>query len=115
MTTANPDRIYQARLAADMSRTDLAHAIRIHTNGAIKASERSVRRWEKGEHAPSDGVIPAIAQATGKDIDFFYEQNGDGSSDDEDESSMHLTVGDMVIDLTQIVRLARKPGSEVSP
>lgn len=57
-----------------MSRADLAHAIRKSTE--LKASERGVRGWERDEYAPSAAAVAAIAQATGRDIEFFY-ANGD--------------------------------------
>lgn len=69
----SPGRMMDARLAADMSRADLAAALRKATSGRLKASERGIRGWEKGEYAPSADVIPAYAIATGKPLDFFYE------------------------------------------
>jgi transcriptional regulator with XRE-family HTH domain len=79
---ANPARIKAARLAANMSRSDLAFAIRQHTGGAIKTTERGVAGWENKEYAPSDGVIPAIAAVTGKEIGFFYEADSDDDGDE---------------------------------
>ncbi|HMA26097.1 MAG TPA: helix-turn-helix transcriptional regulator [Solirubrobacterales bacterium] len=67
-----PERITEARLNADMSRSDLAYAIRRQTGGHIKATDRGVLRWEKGENAPRDGVVAAIAAVTGRAIEFFY-------------------------------------------
>jgi transcriptional regulator with XRE-family HTH domain len=84
--SVNPDRIREARLRANMSRADLAFAIREATAGRIKATERSIRRWEKREHAPSDGVVPAIAQATGETIAYFYAED-EGEDDDDDDVS----------------------------
>ena len=79
----SPGRIVQARLAANMSRADLAYAIRSASGGQIKANEQSVRRWEKALHSPSADGIAAIAQATGHDIEFFYtEADPDGDEDD---------------------------------
>lgn len=83
---ANPKRIEAARLGADMSRADLAAALRRVTSGRLKASERGIRGWEKGEYAPSDGVIPAYALATGRPLDFFY-ADGDGADESEEESA----------------------------
>lgn len=48
-----------------MSRADLAHRVRNISGGAIKASERSVRGWEKGEYVPSGETVPALAKAVG--------------------------------------------------
>jgi transcriptional regulator with XRE-family HTH domain len=66
------ERIYQARLAADMSRADLATAVRRVSD--VKATERSVARWEKEEGGiqPSAIALASIADATGKPLDFFY-------------------------------------------
>ena len=69
----SPDRMKDARLEANMSRADLAAALRRVTSGRLKASERGIRGWEKGEYTPSGDVIPAYAIATGKPLDFFYE------------------------------------------
>lgn len=76
----NPARIYQARLAAALSRMALAHRIWQVSGEEIRASEASVRRWEKGISRPRDGVVPAIALATGRPLDFFY--STDDSPDD---------------------------------
>lgn len=75
------ERIYQARLAADMSRADLAVAIRRLTSDRIKANERGVRRWEKEERniQPSAAAVAAIAAATGKSIAYFYVPTDDSS------------------------------------
>lgn len=83
----------EARLAANMSRADLAFAIRQVSNGEIKGTEGGVGNWERGKHRPSDGVIPAIAAATGKPIDFFYEQDEEpvGVGAEEDPSRMSNT------------------------
>lgn len=62
----------KARLAANMSRADLAHAIRTVTENDLKASERGVRGWELDEYAPSASAIAAIAKATNQEIEFFY-------------------------------------------
>jgi transcriptional regulator with XRE-family HTH domain len=64
--------IMKARLAANMSRADLAHAIRTATGNELKASERGVRGWELDEYAPSSAAIAAIAKVTNHEIEFFY-------------------------------------------
>lgn len=83
-TTVNPDRILQARLAANMSRADLAYAIRRATNNGIRATERGVARWESGVNRPSDGVVPAIARVTGQTIEFFYSSETPGGEEPEE-------------------------------
>lgn len=94
---ANPKRIKSARLAADMSRADLAFAVRRVSDGRIKATERGIRGWEKGEYRPSDGVIPAVAEATGKSIDFFYAADPD--DDEEDETALLRDLEQLPLDL----------------
>lgn len=71
MTTFSPTRIRQARLAANLSRNDLAMRAR--------TSEKNIARWERGEHTPRFEHIAAIAEATGKEISYFL------SSNEEDE------------------------------
>lgn len=77
----NPARIEKARLAANMSNADLAFAVRQGTGGRLKPTEQGIRRWINGTHTPREGVIAAIASATGQDIAFFYEPD----PEDEDE------------------------------
>lgn len=102
---ANRHRIKEARLAANMSRADLAFAIRQHTGGQIKATERGVAGWERGEYSPSDGVVPAIAAATGQEIAFFYEQDGD----DEEEAELLRDLERLPADLRlRVVRALRR-------
>jgi transcriptional regulator with XRE-family HTH domain len=81
-----PERIEQARLRANMSRADLAYAIRRVTNGQIKATDRGVLRWEKGENAPRDGVVVAIAKVTGNPIEFFYTSDAEDAVFEEAEA-----------------------------
>lgn len=80
----NPDRIYQARLAAKKTQADVAYAIRQHGH---KANERSIRRWESGQHAPHANVVPALAEALGVAIDALYLAS---ESDDEEEDEAAL-------------------------
>lgn len=83
----NPERIKEARLSANMSRSDLAYEIRRLTKESIRATERSVTRWENRVNAPSDGVVPAIAAATGKPIQFFYAVSETEGDDDDEEAA----------------------------
>lgn len=110
MSKANPDRIVQARLAADMSRADLAYAIRRITRNEIKASDRNIGRWENGEHSPRDGVIVAIATATGKPIEFFY--GGGEASEDEEAAAMPIQ-RDIEEALRPLARLLAKTSAPV--
>jgi len=93
----NPKRINQARLAADMSQADVAHRLRIHGH---KATERSIRRWETGQHAPHANVVPVLAEALGVTIDALYEQT-DSSDDEEDEAAVLRRIAHQLIDRDQ--------------
>lgn len=79
-------RIEQARLKAGMSRGDLAFRVRELSGSRFKTTERNVRDWERGTHAPRAEVVPLIAKATGHPIEFFYEAGGD--TDDEEEAAL---------------------------
>lgn len=68
----SPTRIHEARVEAGLTQSDLAYRLR---DIGISADERSVRRWETGQNEPRANVIPAIAQATGKQIEFFYPED----------------------------------------
>jgi len=81
----NPARIEKARLSSNMSRADLAFAVRQVTDGRLKPTEQTIKRWAQGKHLPNADAISAIATATGNDIDFFYEQDGDDADEEEAE------------------------------
>lgn len=76
-------RMLDARLAANLSRGDLAHRVRTISGDAIKADSSTIRRWEKGLNEPGASAVGCIAKATGKDIEFFYESGGDDELDEE--------------------------------
>jgi len=83
----DPKRINRARLAAKMTQADVAYRLRERGH---KANERSVRRWEGGEHAPHANVVPDLAAVLGFSIEDLYQQNGGSSGDDEDEDEAAL-------------------------
>lgn len=80
------EQMYQRRLKQDMSRADLAHAIRRASRGEIKATERGIRGWEKNEYTPHGESVPAIATALSCEINDLYERDGGDASDDDEES-----------------------------
>lgn len=80
----NPGRLYQARIAKGMTQADVANRLR---NSGHKANERSIRRWESGQHAPHANVVPALAEALGVTIDTLYERT-DTDDDEEDEAAV---------------------------
>ena len=93
----NPSRINQARLSADMSQADVAYRLRQHGH---KATERSIRRWESGQHAPHANVVPALAEALGVTIDALYEQT-ETDDDEEDEAAVLRRIAHQLIDRDQ--------------
>lgn len=92
----NSNRIYQARLSSGQTQADIAYKIRQHGH---KANERSIRRWESGQHAPHANVVPALAEALGVSIDSLYEQS-DGDDEEEDEAALRR-LAHMAIDRQQ--------------
>ena len=80
----NPGRLLELRTAAKLTQADVAYRIRQHGH---KANERSIRRWERGQHAPHANVVPSLAEALGVSIESLYAQE-DGA--DEEEDKMHL-------------------------
>lgn len=52
-----------------MTQADVAYRLREHGH---KANERSIRRWESGEHAPHANVVPDLAAALGITLDELY-------------------------------------------
>lgn len=85
MACVNPSRIYGARLAAGLTQADVAYRIRQRGH---KANERSIRRWESGQHAPHANVVPALAEALGVTIEALYEQSAAADDDEEDEAAL---------------------------
>jgi transcriptional regulator with XRE-family HTH domain len=102
----NPGRIEKARLAANMSRNDLAFAVRRATGGRLKPTDQAIKRWANGTHTPREGAIAAIAIATGKDISYFYEQD---AGDDDEEADLLRDLEQLPADLRlRIVRALRR-------
>jgi transcriptional regulator with XRE-family HTH domain len=56
-------RIREARKAAGLTQEALARAAGVNL--------RSIQNWEHGEHQPMLDSLVKIAEATGKDLDFF--------------------------------------------
>jgi len=92
--TVNGTRIREARLAADMSRADLANEIR--------TSERNIARWEAGQNQPRVASVALIATATGHDIDFFLTASSEA---EDDEEAAALTLDDYLrVQIRRIIR-----------
>lgn len=70
-------RIRQARLSSGLTQGGLARA--------VDTSERNIVRWENDKNTPRLKHIAAIAQATGKDITFFIEDEQPDEPSEEDK------------------------------
>ncbi len=93
----NAKRINQARLRAGMTQADVAYKLREQGH---KANERSIRRWESGQHAPHANVVPALAEALGVSIDALYERS-DSDDEEEDEAAVLRRIAHQLIDRGQ--------------
>lgn len=85
--------LYQKRLAANMSRADLAMAVRRLSQGTIKATERGIRGWEKGEYVPGGETLPVLAVAVSCEVGDLFNGNGsteEGSLEEESEVAAQL-------------------------
>lgn len=94
-SVVNGARIRDARLKADMSRADLANAIR--------TSERNIARWETGQNQPRVAAVSLIAEATGHDIDFFLTSSAE--DEEEEAARLPLTRDNIVSELMEALRL----------
>lgn len=98
------DALSQRRLARNMSRADLAVAIRRVSGGEIKATERGVRGWEKNEYTPHADSVPAIAEALECNTGDLFESNGRHVDDDEDRGAK--VPQSLSVDLQRLAQLA---------
>jgi transcriptional regulator with XRE-family HTH domain len=89
----NGSRIEQARLAAGMSRTQLANA--------VQTSDRNIHRWINGSNQPSVQHLVLIARATGHDLEFFL--TADGEDDDEEAADAAVTRDEKALRLSQVL------------
>lgn len=79
------DRIREAR--GTLTQDDLAAKMRAR-RPKMKVSGVLVSRWERGIQEPRLSAVVAIAEATGKSLDFFRvdgDDADDGRSGDEDD------------------------------
>lgn len=82
-----------------MSRADLAHAVRHASNGQVKATERGIRGWEKGEYTPRGEAMPAIAAALDCGISDLYET----VSDSDDAEAARVPSGPLTRDERELL------------
>lgn len=89
--------IREARLAAGLSQGQLARM--------ISTSERNIVRWETSKNQPRVESVAAIAEATGRDVDFFLTVDGAEASDDDEESDGSMTLDAFLhLRVRQVVR-----------
>lgn len=74
----SPKRMKKARLRMEWSQSQLARA--------MDTREQNVNRWEQGLNVPGANVVARLAQATRRDIEFFYVEVG--AEDDEEEAAL---------------------------
>ncbi|HVL53952.1 MAG TPA: helix-turn-helix transcriptional regulator [Vitreimonas sp.] len=92
----NGSRIREARLSAGMSQSQLARQ--------VGTSERNIVRWENSKNQPRVESVAAIAEATGRDVDFFLSVNG-ASGDEDEEESEAVTLDDFLrLRIRQLLR-----------
>lgn len=60
----SPRRLTEAREGAKLTQSKLARR--------MDTREQNVTRWESGLNVPNANAVAAMAQATGRDIEFFY-------------------------------------------
>lgn len=82
-------RFVKARLEAGLSQGDLAFRARQH-NPDLKPDAAAISNYETGKHTPSANMLAAVAQATGRDIEFFYESGGEDDLEEEAALPTHL-------------------------
>lgn len=80
----NPNRIAEAMRTRKMTPDDLAYEIRRLSQGTVRTTARNVQDWVRGKHEPRASVLPLIAIATGKTLDYFF-ANGEDALVHEDE------------------------------
>lgn len=61
-----PARVRLARISLGMSQEIFARA--------LGCSRRTVAGWETGEHQPTVRLIPALAEVTGRPVEFFFQE-----------------------------------------
>ncbi len=61
-----------------------------------KANERSIRRWESGQHAPHANMVPDLAAVLGVTIETLYERSESGDDDEEDEAALRRLAHELI-------------------
>ena len=113
---ARPDtflaqRLRQAR--GSMSQEDLAYKVREVTKGTLTPAATDISRYERSVHAPRMAMLVAIANATGKDIEFFLNESEE--ADDDEEAALQALASQAVeigrYDMAEnLLSLARQAG-----
>jgi transcriptional regulator with XRE-family HTH domain len=109
-------RVTEAREAAGLSKTDLAFRVR-RLNHELRPDASAISKIERDLHDPSANLVAAIAQATGQDIDFFYEAEGeDGEAEADMEAALarklrasaNRKMGEAAAELVEAAELDRR-------
>jgi transcriptional regulator with XRE-family HTH domain len=90
------ERIRLARQTKRWTQNDLAHQLGVE--------QGHVSRWERGRVAPGARSLAAIAEATGRDIEFFLTG---ADAEDEDEA---VLPADLEVALAVFARYANRAG-----
>jgi len=105
-------RVTEARVGAGLSKSDLAFAVR-RLNPDLRPDASAISKIERGDHEPKANLLAAIATATGRDIDFFYEAEGDDAEAEElvaalraraTKAAAHRRIGEAVEELVELDR-----------
>jgi transcriptional regulator with XRE-family HTH domain len=80
-----------------MTQADVAFGLRQRGH---KANEKSIRRWESGQHAPHANMVPDLAAVLDVTIEKLYERSESGDDDEEDEAALRR-LAHMAIDRGQ--------------
>lgn len=88
-------KIKLARIEANLTQTELAKK--------VKSSQQSVVAWEKGSFIPSLENIKKIAKATGRNLNYFFDnsisgnQNISGNNNTQNINDIELLKKDIAI------------------
>lgn len=92
-------RIREARLSAGLSQGQLARR--------INTSERNIVRWETSKNQPRVESVAAIAEATGRDVDFFLTVSVPAADDDDEEDAAMTLDSFLRLRVRQVIREER--------
>lgn len=80
--SVSPLKLREARHKAGMTQAELARR--------VGTSERNIVRWETGKNTPRLEHVAGIADATGRNIDFFVGDSSADAADEDDEEAASM-------------------------